>query len=67
MSAVERARRNMTLVLGALTALLGIAMIVATAARGGGPTAIGILLGAAFTVIGCARVYFAAGARSHDA
>jgi hypothetical protein len=67
MRAVERARRNMTVVLGSITALLGLAMIVATTARGGGPTAVGFLLGLAFTVIGCARVYFAAGSRSDDA
>ena len=67
MGAMERARRNMTLVLGGLTALLGVAMIVATTARGGGPTAVGVLLGAAFALLGCARVYFAAGSRSDDA
>ena len=67
MGAMERARRNMTLVLGGLTALLGVAMIVATTVSGGGPTAVGVLLGAAFTLLGCARVYFAAGSRSDDA
>ena len=64
MGRVDRARRNMTVVLGGLTAVLGIAMIVATAARGGGPLAVGILLGAAFTLVGCARVWFAAGPRA---
>jgi hypothetical protein len=67
MGAVERARQSTTVVLGAITALLGVAMIVATAARGGGPTAVGILLGTAFALLGAARVYFAAGSRSHDA
>ena len=65
MGAVARARRNMTIVLGSLTALLGIAMIVATIGRGGGPVALGIVVGAAFTVLGCARVYLAAGPRDH--
>ena len=60
---MERARRNMTLVLGTLTALLGIALIVATVARGGGPLAVGIVVGVLFTLIGCARVYLAAGPR----
>jgi hypothetical protein len=55
----------MTLVLGSLTALLGVAMIVATIARGGAPTALGIVLGAAFALIGSARVYLAAGPRTH--
>ena len=61
---MERARRNMTLVLGTLTALLGLAMIAATLVRGGGPLAVGIVVGVLFTVIGCARVYLAAGPRS---
>ena len=63
MSAVARARRNMTIVLGSLTALLGLAMIVTAIARGGGPTAIGLVVGVAFAVLGGARVYLAAGAR----
>ena len=50
----------MTLVLGTLTALLGLAMIVATLARGGGPLAVGVVVGVLFTAIGCARVYLAA-------
>lgn len=54
----------MTLVLGTLTALLGLALIAATLARGGGPLAVGIVVGVLFTVIGCARVYLAAGPRS---
>jgi hypothetical protein len=58
---VERARRNFTVVFGSLTALLGVAMIVITIARGGGPVALGILVGVAFLVLGCARVYLAAG------
>ena len=67
MGAMERARRNMTVVFGSLTALLGVAMIVATTARGGGPTAVGVLLGVAFALIGCARVYLATGSRSDGA
>ena len=63
---MSRARRNSTIVLGTFTALLGVAMIVATIGRGGGPTAVGIVVGAAFAVLGCARVYMAAGPRSHD-
>jgi len=62
---VERARRNMTLVLGTATALLGVAMIVTTIARGGeSPLAIGVVVGAAFVVLGGARAYLAAGPRS---
>ena len=54
----------MTLVLGALTALLGLAMIAATLARGGGPLAVGVVVGVLFTAVGCARFYLAAGPRS---
>jgi uncharacterized membrane protein HdeD (DUF308 family) len=61
---VERARRNMTLVLGSLTALLGAVMLVTTLARGGPPLAIGIVVGVAFIVLGSARVYLAAGPRA---
>ena len=54
----------MTLVLGGLTALLGVAMIVATLARGGGPLTVGVVVGVLFTAVGCARAYLAAGPRS---
>ena len=61
---MDRARRNTTIVLGSLTAVLGIAMLVATLARGGGPTAIGVVVGIAFVLLGCGRVYIAAAPRS---
>jgi hypothetical protein len=61
---VERARRNTTIVLGTLTALLGIAMIVSAFAHGGAPTAVGVIAGVAFALIGSARVYLAAGPRA---
>jgi|tagenome__1003787_1003787.scaffolds.fasta_scaffold20079013_2 hypothetical protein len=54
----------MTIALGTLLALLGLTMIALTIARGGGPFTIGILVGLAFTALGCARVYLAAGPRS---
>jgi hypothetical protein len=54
----------MTIALGGITALLGLAMIALTIARGGGASAVGILVGVAFTVLGCARVYLAAAPRA---
>jgi hypothetical protein len=54
----------MTIALGAALAVLGVAMVVATLARGGGALTIGILVGVAFTILGCARVYLAVGPRS---
>ena len=50
--------------LNTVLALLGLTLIVLTIARGGGPLTLGILVGLAFTVLGCARVYLAAGPRS---
>jgi hypothetical protein len=61
---VDRARRNTTIVLNSVLALLGLALIGLTIARGGGPLALGIIVGLAFTFLGCARVYLAAGPRS---
>ena len=57
--AVVRAYRSSTLVLGAIVCLLGVAMIATSLARGGGPLAVGVVLGVAFTVLGAARVYMA--------
>jgi hypothetical protein len=37
--------------------VLGILMIVVTLARGGGPLAAGVVLGAMFTVLGAGRLY----------
>ncbi len=62
---MERARRNMTVVLATLTAALGIAMIVSTLVRGGSATAIGLVVGAAFALIGSGRVYLAVSPRQH--
>jgi hypothetical protein len=61
---VERARRNMTIALGSALAVLGVAMVVSTLARGGGALTVGILVGVAFTILGCGRVYLAIGPRS---
>jgi uncharacterized membrane protein HdeD (DUF308 family) len=62
---VQRARRSTTIVLGTLTAALGLAMVVSTLARGGGPTAVGVVIGVAFAFLGAARVYIAAAPRYH--
>lgn len=43
--------------LSGLIALLGVAMIVATLLRGGGPTAVGLLMGALFVAAGGARLW----------
>lgn len=58
---VERAYRNSTRLMAALVALLGVAMVVTTLARGGGPLALGVVLGTLFAVLGAGRLYLAGG------
>jgi hypothetical protein len=56
---VERAYRHSTRALGAAICVLGVAMMISTLIRGGGPLALGVVVGAAFAVLGAARVYLA--------
>jgi hypothetical protein len=56
---VERAYRNSTRVLSALMVLLGAAMIVITVAGGGGPLALGVILGVLLGLLGLGRLYLA--------
>jgi hypothetical protein len=44
----------------ALVCLIGVALIVSTLARGGGPLAFGVVLGAMFVVLGAARLWLSA-------
>lgn len=44
-------------VLSALIAIIGVAMLVSTLARGGGPLATGVILGLLFTGLGAGRLY----------
>jgi uncharacterized membrane protein HdeD (DUF308 family) len=46
-------------VLSTLMVALGVVMVVSTVARGGGPLAIGVVLGLLFVVAGVARLYLA--------
>ena len=54
---MERAYSHSTRLLGVLIALLGVAMVVSTLARGGGPLAVGLLLGLLLAGAGAARLY----------
>lgn len=56
------ARRLSARLLGATLCALGLAMIVLTLARGGGPLAVGILVGVAFAFLGALRFRAAGGA-----
>jgi multisubunit Na+/H+ antiporter MnhG subunit len=46
-------------VLGALLCVVGVAMVVSTLARGGGPLALGVVVGVLFAALGAARVWLA--------
>jgi hypothetical protein len=39
----------------------GVAMLVLTLARGGGPLAVGVLFGLLFIALGCGRLYLSRG------
>ena len=61
---MARAYRQSIRGLGGLLFLIGVAMIVSTIARGGGPLALGVVLGAMLALLGVGRVYLAGEARS---
>jgi hypothetical protein len=44
-----------------LIVLIGVALLVSTIARGGGPLAIGVFLGLLFVAAGAGRLYLARG------
>jgi len=50
--------RGATRVLSVAMVLLGLAMIATTVARGGGPLALGLILGLLFVAAGAGRLYF---------
>lgn len=55
--------RNATRVLSVVMVVLGLAMLASTVAAGGGPLALGILLGALFVAAGAARLWLDRGRR----
>jgi hypothetical protein len=56
MRPVQRAYRESSRALGAFLCLLGIVMVVVTLAKGGGPLALGVVLGVIFAVLGALRI-----------
>jgi hypothetical protein len=56
---VERAYRQSIRALGGLLFLIGVAMVASTLARGGGPLALGVVLGALLALLGVGRAYLA--------
>jgi APA family basic amino acid/polyamine antiporter len=59
MPAPRELHRQATRVLSTAMVLLGVALVVSTIARGGGPLAIGVLLGVLFVAAGAGRLYLA--------
>lgn len=56
---MSRAYVSSQRVLGLLLCVVGLAMVVATLARGGGPLALGVMAGLLFTALGAARIWLA--------
>jgi hypothetical protein len=44
-------------VLGGLLSIVGVSMVVSTLTRGGGPLALGVVVGVLFAALGVARVW----------
>jgi hypothetical protein len=60
---VQRAYLKSTRVMGVLICVLGIVLIVTTLARGGGPLALGVVVGVLFALLGAGRFVLAGGRR----
>jgi hypothetical protein len=58
---VQRAYLASTRLLSAALLLVGVAMVAATIARGGGALAVGVVLGVMLSLVGAARLWFARG------
>ena len=54
-----RAYLTSTRLMAVLISLLGVAMVVSTVARGGGPLALGVVLGVLFVLAGAGRAWLA--------
>jgi len=58
---VKRAYATSTRVLSAIMMLLGITLIILALANGGGPLALGVVLGTMLALIGAGRLWLARG------
>jgi hypothetical protein len=54
--------RGATRAMSTVLVVIGLALVVSTVARGGGPLAIGVILGVLFVAAGAGRLYLARGA-----
>jgi hypothetical protein len=57
MPAPREVHRGATRLMSAVMALIGLAILVSTLARGGGPLTVGVLLGLLFVAAGAGRLY----------
>ncbi|HEV2060513.1 MAG TPA: hypothetical protein VGR11_14250 [Solirubrobacteraceae bacterium] len=57
-SSARALHRSATLVLSAAMVVLGLAIVVRTFSAGGGPLAVGTILGLLFVAAGAGRLYF---------
>jgi hypothetical protein len=58
---VQRAYLASTRLLSAVLLVLGLALIVSAVVRGGGPLAVGVVLGVLLAALGAARLWLARG------
>jgi hypothetical protein len=56
---MQRAYRTTTIAFGVLVIVLGLAMVVLSLARGGGPASYGVVVGILFALLGAGRLYLA--------
>ncbi|MGI8748971.1 MAG: hypothetical protein ACR2J6_00175 [Thermoleophilaceae bacterium] len=63
---MDRALTASSRTLHGLLCLIGVLMIVSTIARGGGPLALGVVLGVLLAALGAARLWLAAHGRPDD-
>ena len=63
MPAPRELHRQATRVMSLAILVIGVALVVSTVAQGGGPLAIGVLLGILFVLAGAGRLYLARGSR----
>ncbi|HEU5141615.1 MAG TPA: hypothetical protein VFU04_00500 [Solirubrobacterales bacterium] len=61
MASPERLYHGSVRVFSAIFVLLGIAILISTLARGGGPLSLGVVLGIAFLVVGIVRGWLGGG------
>ena len=60
---MERLYLQSTRAFGLLISVCGLAMVVVTLARGGGPFALGVVVGVLFTLLGAGRLVLAGAGR----